>query len=275
MDSVNVRNLEQIQEQDSRIRPGRLGTFLLLGIAGAALAVAGVMSTQKAAPAARSNQDPLAELVARAKKSEPSAEKLDGKDVTFPGILSDAKKPTTALAAVKDERGRLVPQAGVGDDLIALRAGAPPAAGDKLPVAPLPAGALLGSTTITRQPKDGLTALAAHGAEATAEAGMASPGSDGGWQIQVASFKEQADADQFVDELRRRGHRAFRQTADVGGRGVWHRVRIGPFKNKFEATEYKKQFEKTERVAPFVIDPARAREAEERRAGRRAPALEE
>jgi len=274
MDSVNVRNLEQIQEQDSRIRPGRLGTFLLLGIAGAALAVGGVMSTQKSTPA-RSNQDPLAELVARSKKSEMSPEKLDGKDVTFPGILSDSKKPTTALAAVKDERGRLVPQAAADDDLIALRAGAPPAAADKLPVAPLPAGTLLGSTAVTRQPKDGLTALAAHGAEAPAEAGVAPLGSDGGWQIQVASFKEQADADQFVDELRRRGHRAFRQSADVGSRGVWHRVRVGPFKNKFEATEYKKQFEKTERVAPFVIDPARAREAEERRAGRRAPALEE
>src|SRR4030095_14502154 len=101
MDSVNVRNLEQIQEQDSRIRPGRLGTFLLLGIAGAALALGGVMSTQKATPA-RSNQDRRAELVARSKKSETSPEKLDRKDVTFPGILSDSKKPTTALAAVKD-----------------------------------------------------------------------------------------------------------------------------------------------------------------------------
>ncbi len=30
--------------------------------------------------------------------------------MTFPGILSDDEKPTTALAAVKDERGNLVKQ---------------------------------------------------------------------------------------------------------------------------------------------------------------------
>jgi cell division septation protein DedD len=273
MESVNVRNLEQIQEQDGRLRPGRLGTFLLLGVAGAALAVAGVMGAQKTSPAARSEQDPLAELVARSKLTEASPEKLEGKEVTFPSILSDRDKPTTALAAVKDERGRLVTQEPaapvLGSD--GLPKGPPPAT-DRLPIAPLPAGTLLAATPVTTQPKDRLTALAAQRADGNAAGGMAPPGSDGGFQIQVASFKNQADADGFVDELRRRGHRAFRLSADVGGRGLWHRVRVGPFKNKYEANEYKKQFEKTERVSPFVVDPARARESETRRApGRSAP----
>jgi DedD protein len=82
----------------------------------------------------------------------------------------------------------------------------------------------------------------------------------------VASFKDQPDADKFVDDLRKRGHRAFRQAAYVPGRGLWHRVRIGPFKNKYEADQYRLKFEKAERVSPYVIDPHKTKEAEEARA---------
>jgi cell division septation protein DedD len=84
----------------------------------------------------------------------------------------------------------------------------------------------------------------------------------------VASFKQQPDADAFVADLRKRGHRAFRQAAYVPGRGLWHRVRVGPFKSKFQANQYKKKFEKSERVAPFVVDPHKVKAQQELRAAK-------
>ena len=266
MDSVNVRNLEQIQEDDARPKGSRVATLVLASLAGAALVTAGILTAKREGPPARSSEDPLAALVNQAKASQAaSPEKLDGRNVTFPSILSDREDPTTALAAVKDERGRLVKR----DEQFSLAPGAPtapPPAGDKLPVVPLPAGTLLSATPVTKQPRDSLTQLAADTSKVDQNAELAPSGTDGGYQIQVASFKDQIDADKFVEDLRKRGHRAFRQAAYVGDRGLWHRVRIGPFKTKYEANQYKLKFEKAERVSPFVIDPHKVKQAEQIRA---------
>jgi len=267
MAEVNVRNLEQIQEQDSG-RPSRIGTLLLVSLAGAAVVSASVMMSKKSGPPTRSSQDPLALLVAEAKNPGTPAEQLDGRDVSFPRILSDDASPTTALAAVKDERGRLVKQ----DDLLPSQAatinGAPPPAGDRLPVVPLPMGTLLNSSPVVTAPRDALTDLAGSAAAAKTDGELAPEGNDQGFQLQVASFKDQAEADRAVEDLRKRGHRAFRQAAHVPDRGLWHRVRIGPFKSKLEAQKYKERFERTERIAPFLVDPEKVKQAEEQRAAR-------
>ena len=124
MDTVNVRNLEQIQESDGDRRTTRVTTLFLASLGGAALVIAGVMTMKKGEPPAVSTDDPLAALVAKSKGGAATPpERLDKKDVTFPSILSDSGEPTTALAVVKDERGRLLEQS------------------DKLPVdPPAPAG---------------------------------------------------------------------------------------------------------------------------------------
>jgi cell division septation protein DedD len=198
---------------------------------------------------------------------------LDGKDVTFPHMLSDDASPTTALAAVKDERGHLVKQGEAQAELgeppqQLLPLGAPPPATDRLPVVPLPVGTLLNSSPVITAPRDALTDLAASAAASKTDAELAPEGSDEGFQLQVASFKDQADADRAVEDLRKRGHRAFRQAARVPDRGIWHRVRIGPFKTKLEALNYKEKFERTERIAPFLIDPEKVKLAEEQRAAK-------
>jgi DedD protein len=268
MAQVNVRNLEQIQEQDSG-RPSRIGTLLLVSLAGAAVVSAFVMMSKKSSAPAKSTQDPLAALVADAKNPGTPAEQLDGKDVSFPRILSDDTSPTTALAAVKDERGRLIKQDDPSDPTRAVAApGVPPPATDRLPVVPLPVGTLLNSSPVITTPRDALTDLAASAAAAKTDTELAPEGGEGGFQLQVASFKEQADADRAVEDLRKRGHRAFRQAAHVPDRGLWHRVRIGPFKSKLEALKYKERFERTERIAPFLIDPDKVKQAEEQRAAR-------
>jgi DedD protein len=263
VESVNVRNLDEIQEEERAGRGTRLLSLLLASLAGAAIVTAGVVVSRRGGQAAKDTRDPLADLVAQAKSGGPSSEKLGAREVSFPGILSDQAEPTTALAAVKDERGRLVAQEGAPSG-----PSAPPPAADRLPVVPLPVGDLLSATPVTTAPKDGLTALAADASKIPSDVSLAMPGMDGGFQLQVASFKDQPDADRLVEDLRRRGHRAYRAVAQVPERGLWHRVRIGPFKTKFEATKYKADFERVERVSPFVVDPDKVKQAEDIRAMR-------
>lgn len=268
MDAVNVRNLDQIQEQDGRSRASRLGVWLLAAVGGTAVVVAGVMSRERGGPAQKSDNDPLAALVASARARGPATpEKLEGRDVSFPAMLSDTDSPTTALAAVKDEHGRLLEAPALDPSAVPMALGLPHA-GDRLPVVPLPAGTLLGATSVTTAPRDELTAMAAESGKVPDSATLAPAGADGGYQLQVASFKEAKDADALVLELRKRGHRAYRQAAYVQERGLWHRVRVGPFKSKFEADQYRSTFEKSERMSPFVVDPFKVKQAEETRAAK-------
>src|SRR5579871_5065789 len=103
MDQGTVRNLEQIQEDDGAPRAPRVmsAAIVVLGwacVVFAAMALGGRRSAPPAPPA-----DPLGDLVAHRASPSPSAKALDlsPADVTFPGLLSDGKSPTTALAAVR------------------------------------------------------------------------------------------------------------------------------------------------------------------------------
>jgi DedD protein len=262
MDPVNVRNLEQIQEADRDGRSARVATVLLASVGGAAIVIAAVMSLRQSAPPVESKADPLAVLVAKAKHPEATPpEAVRPSEVTFPGVLSDSTRPTTALAAVKDERGRLVAPSPDPEPAPV----APVPATDKLPVVPLPAGTLLDQTPVTEKPKDPLVGLARDVSRVEAATPPVMPGAEGGFQLQVASFKDQADADHFVEELLKRGHRAYRQPAYVADRGLWHRVRIGPFKTKLAAAKYKAEFDQKERMSAFLVDPDKVKRQEELR----------
>ena len=261
MEPVNVRNLEQIQETDRDGRSARVATVLLASVGGAALVIAAVMSMRQSAPPVEAKADPLAVLVAKAKHPEATPpEAVRQSDVTFPGVLSDSTRPTTALAAVKDERGRLVAPSLDPEPPPVI----PTPAADKLPVVPLPAGTLLDQTPVTEKPKDPLVALA-HDVSKVEATPAVMAGAEGGFQLQVASFKDQADADHFVEELLKRGHRAYRQPAYVADRGLWHRVRIGPFKTKLAAAKYKAEFDQKERMSAFLDDPDKVKRQEELR----------
>ena len=250
---VNLRNLERIVEGSGAKSP-RLATLLLASTGASAVLVVTLAMRHKEPAAASERKDPLAALVAEANsKKEEEASELSGvqikkSEIDFPEILSDADHRTTALVAVKDEKGRLIED----------EPAAPPKplpALDEMPMEPLPAGTLLAATSVTKEPKDELSRLSISVSKVPDEQTAAEPGQDGGFLVQVASFKDQDDADEFVKELRARGHEAFRQAANVPGRGIWHRVRIGSFKTKYQATLYKEKFEKSERTIALVIDP--------------------
>lgn len=265
---MNIRNLEQIQETDAPRSGASIGTLLLSAVACGALVVAGFATFERRNTPTVTVADPLQQLLSEASQRAATPPAMVAREqVTFPGLLSDGKTPTTALAAVRDESGRLLsaaaasaatppPQAGVAGIGAAV-------AGEVLRKSPLPAGDLLSATAITQAPKDDLGQLTKRQGELDANNGMAPPGEQGGYEIQVASFQDGADADEFVAELRKRGHRAYQQAAYVPDRGLWHRVRIGPFKSLIETRRYQESFEKQERVSTFLIDPDKIKRQEE------------
>ena len=53
--------------------------------------------------------------------------------------------------------------------------------------------------------------------------------------IQVASLRDPKVADRMVARLKDKWYPAYRSVAEVPGKGVWYRVRIGSFKRKAEA----------------------------------------
>ena len=266
MDTASVRNLDEIQETDNEPRPSRLGALVLASLGGACIVFAAVALLRAPAPPKPVAADPLSDLVAKTRPAgqEPrkGVEGL-GQDVTFPGMLSDRKK-TTALEAVRDLRGAPPPAAAdtaaAAVDATALPPGAPtepPPAADRLPVMPLPAQHVLLPDRQTAK-SDTLGAMAKYVArEDGAETSPA--GTPGGYQLQVSSFKTQAEADNFATALRRRGHRAYVEPAHVKGRGLWYRVRIGPFKYRRSAVLYRQDFEAKERLVTFIVDPPKTK----------------
>jgi cell division septation protein DedD len=253
MQSVNYRNLEQIREENGRGKGATWVSLLLLAAGCSAVVIAFVVGANSRGKSHENAQDPLAELALKSKSQALAPDRLQGK-LGFPSVLSDAEKPTTALAAVKDDRGHLIAEPSASAS--ASAAPQPQSVGSgSLVSTPIPAGDLLRATSVTTQPKDDLTRLAVSLSKPSESGEMAPEGHDGGYQIQVASFRNAEDAQTFVDDLRRRGHKAYRQAAYVPDRGLWHRVRIGPFKTKYDATLYKGQLERAEKIAGFVVDP--------------------
>jgi DedD protein len=250
-----VRNLDDIQEDEPSSRGSRAGAMVLASLGGACIVFAAAALMRSPPKAKVVNHDPLGDLVA---KSHPAgaasaAPPGIGGDVTFPTALSDAKRPTTALEAVREEPARRA-----GADLpFTLPPGAPttpPVAGDRLPVAPLPAQNVLEPAPAAAAVSDTLSTIA-HARSRDDGNETATAGQTGGYQLQVSSFKTQPEAEAFAAALRRRGHHAYVEAADVKGRGVWYRVRIGPFKYKHAAVIYRQDFEAKERMVTFIVDP--------------------
>jgi cell division septation protein DedD len=246
----SVKNLDEIQEEDPGARPSRLGALVLASLGGACIVFAAVALFRSPTKPKVVASDPLGELVAKAKPAAEGGNAANAQDLSFPQVLSDAKHPTTALEAQRD------PSAATAMPF-QLPPGAPttpPAAGDRLPIIPLPAQHVLDGPMPDAPPSDTLSAMAKRTTrEDNVEASAA--GMPGGYQLQVSSFKTQPEADAFAIALRRRGHKAYVEPANVKGRGIWYRVRIGPFKYRHAAVIYRQDFEAKERMVTFIVDP--------------------
>jgi cell division septation protein DedD len=258
VDTVAIRHLDEIRELEPTARPSRLSALVMASFGGACIVFTAFALMRSPAQQTPKPSDPLGELVA---KTHPAGQtgkprQLESGDVTFPEVLSDRENPTTAMAAVRTAGGKAVPAA-PGAEPASLESDlpkGPPPATDRLSVVPLPAQDLLGPPVARVSPSDTLRQLANEmGKERATE--MAPEGTPGGYQLQVSSFQTDEEAKGFASALRRRGHRAYVQEANVRGRGVWYRVRIGPFKYRRSADIYRQDFEAKERLVTFVVDP--------------------
>jgi cell division septation protein DedD len=218
-------------------------TLLVLG--GACIVLSAMALGGKKSGDAAPKNDPLGELVTQKGKPVAAAKTADlvTQDVTFPSMLSDNAKPTTALAAVnaKPEQNAAPTE--------------PPPPTDVIPVMPLPAQNVLEASPVVTHPRDGLTRAASE-SQAQTDTQAAPAGHDGNYQLQVSSFKTHEEADTFAQQLRVRGHKAYVIQANVPSRGTWYRVRVGPFPTQAAASAYRSSFEAKEHVVPFVVPPS-------------------
>ncbi|MBW1746632.1 MAG: SPOR domain-containing protein [Thermodesulfobacteriota bacterium] len=71
--------------------------------------------------------------------------------------------------------------------------------------------------------------------------------------IQVASLKDSKDADEMVARLKKKGYPAYRISSNIPEKGIWHRVRIGYFKDKAEAGSTLDKLKK-EKYGPILMN---------------------
>jgi cell division septation protein DedD len=83
----------------------------------------------------------------------------------------------------------------------------------------------------------------------------------GGFALLESSWRSMDKAGHRAAELRARGQAAFDAAADLGDKGVWHRVLVGPFPTAAEAKAYRETLPPDQGLAAAKILPLPADEA--------------
>jgi DedD protein len=73
------------------------------------------------------------------------------------------------------------------------------------------------------------------------------------YTIQIASYQEKGMAEDEVRNMKKRGYAAFIASADLPGKGMWHRVRLGSFQNKTAAEKLQKDIRAKEGISTLVV----------------------
>ncbi|OQY20570.1 MAG: hypothetical protein B6I36_00710 [Desulfobacteraceae bacterium 4572_35.1] len=73
----------------------------------------------------------------------------------------------------------------------------------------------------------------------------------GSYVVQVSSFKKRSDAERVEKKIQAKFH-AYVNRVDLGKKGVWYRVLVGPVTTLREAGKLKEQVQKTYRLSGFV-----------------------
>lgn len=122
------------------------------------------------------------------------------------------------------------------------------------------AAAIVESTQAKPAPAPAVTpkpAVAAPTAASTAAAvalpvAAAKPAASGAYVVQVASFPKLSDAQGLKDRLAKKGYNVYTQDADLGAKGVWYRVYIGPFDDSATAGKTVERLVAEERLSALV-----------------------
>lgn len=247
MDDALLENLQALDAEDEA--HASRSTLVVVVATSVALALGIWLGrSPESSSLAEARPDALAQLAAKT-HVEPTTKKMAPERtgaVAFPRKLSDATRPTTALAAVEDAEKKSAAVAVDGNTP------EPPPATDRLSVVPLPARDMIDPSPAITRPSD---ALERHAGTATHASPPVAAGSAEGYQLQVSSYTNAAEAHAFAERLRERGHRSFVVTFTHAERGTFYRVRVGPFPTAKLATEYRAKFEAQEHMAPYLVLP--------------------
>ena len=77
------------------------------------------------------------------------------------------------------------------------------------------------------------------------------------YTLQLSSFQERAEADSFYGQLTAAGYSPYIVEAEVPGRGIWYRVRLGNFESYNDAITAKKDFEAKQKIIAYVTKSKR------------------
>ncbi len=75
----------------------------------------------------------------------------------------------------------------------------------------------------------------------------------GNLTIQVASFNDQAQANERVNSLRSKGEDARSVKVEIPGKGTWYRVQIGGFKSREDATSHAGQLKSKGILQDYIV----------------------
>ncbi len=77
---------------------------------------------------------------------------------------------------------------------------------------------------------------------------------DGQWTLQLSAYQDRAEADRFAAGLRDKGYAPYIVSANVPGRGMWYRVRMGRFGTRDAATRYLSDFKRETQLDAIVTN---------------------
>jgi cell division septation protein DedD len=80
----------------------------------------------------------------------------------------------------------------------------------------------------------------------------AAPVAAGGYLVQAAAFRGSEDARRLQAKLVRKGYAAFTEEAQLGAKGVWHRVYVGPYATAGAADAVVSRLKAEERLTALV-----------------------
>lgn len=75
---------------------------------------------------------------------------------------------------------------------------------------------------------------------------------NGSHAVQIGSFNSAGDAITLKQKMLKKDYPAFVVEADLGKKGLWYRVRIGPYANTTKAKQVQAVLEKKEKIKGFV-----------------------
>jgi DedD protein len=178
-------------------------------------------------------------------------------------VLSTADEKTSALDAAQRETAALTFQDALTrpEAPMPLEVPTPPAVAQQKPAAPVaPPAPQAPVAAAQEQVKVEPTPTRTNDAGALKEAfGKAQrvvseppPPPAGTWAVQLSASQDKSEAERFSAGLRDKGYAPYLVKAEVSGKGVWYRVRLGRFPNREAAAKYLVDFKRETSMEAFV-----------------------